>query len=442
MPAHEMTPSPMSFGRAYMLAAMARDETDQAGLPVLDLFVVGDLRRHAPSVDGVSLLVICERGRCPDALRGFTQLPMVVSVTGRSARHVSVETSRGSIVVHAAEPDTAGAALVWLTGSSGHVEQLSARARRMGLVFDDGRLVRGSGHIVHTPDEMAAYRALDLPLVPPELRDGEDEIAVAEHGLPPLVSTVHIRGDLHMHTTWSDGRDSIRQMVRAARALGYEYVAITDHSERAMSSRRLLALEIPIQREEIDQVRAETPGIRVLHGVEVDILEDGSLDFSDEDLARFDVVLASLHEDHGHSGARLTERYLAAMHHPLVNVVTHPANRSPNLFPGYDLDYERLFAAAVDTGTAMEVDGSPVHLDMDGRIARRAAAAGVTIAISSDSHRADALGRQMRFGVGTARRGRIGPESVLNARDDAAVEAFIGRKRASWTGPPPDVVDD
>ncbi len=432
-----MTSAPLSFGRAYMLASMARDEAEHAGLPALDLFAVGDLRRHAPSVGGVSLLVVCERDRCADVLRGFTQLPMVASVTARSTRHVSVETSRGPMVVHATDPGSAGAALVWHTGSSGHVEQLSARAGSMGLRFDDGRLVRASGEPVHTPDEAAAYRGLDLPLVPPELREGEDEIAVAERGLPPLVSTVHIRGDLHMHSTWSDGRDSIRQMVRAAQRLGYEYVAITDHSERAMSSRRLLALEIPIQREEIDRVRAEVPGIRVLHGAEVDILEDGSLDFSDEDLAQFDVVLASLHEDHGHSGARLTERYLAAMRHPLVNVVTHPANRSPNLSPGYDLDYDRLFQAAVETGTAMEVDGSPVHLDMDGRIARRAAAAGVTIAISSDSHRADALGRQMRFGVGTARRGRIGPESVINTRDWTAVEAFIARKRASA----PDAVD-
>jgi DNA polymerase (family 10) len=414
-----------------MLAALARDEIERAGIPALDLFAVGDLRRHAPEVAGVALLAVCEPDRCAAVLRDVTRLPMVTSVTEQSARHVAVGTPRGALVLHATEPDSAGAALVWLTGSRGHVAQLSARARRLGLALDAGRLRRASGETVYTPDEGACYRLLDLPLVPPELREGEDEIEAAERGLPPLVATVHVRGDLHMHSTWSDGRDSIRRMARAAQRLGYEYVAITDHSERAMASRRLLALEIPIQREEIDRVRAEIPGLRVLHGVEVDILEDGSLDFGDEDLAQFDFVLASLHEACGHTGDRLTERYLAAMRHPLVNVVTHPANRSPGLSPGYDLDYDRLFEAAIETGTAMEVDGSPVHLDMDGRVARRAAAAGVTILISSDSHRADALGRQMRFGIGTARRGWVGPDSVLNARDTAAVEAFVARKRTA-----------
>jgi len=414
-----------------MLAAMARDEAERAGVPAIDMLVVGDLRRHAPEVPGVPLLAVCEPERAAGVLGDFARLPMVTAVLERTATSVSVDTARGAIVLHATGPDTAGAALVWLTGSARHVEQLAARAGRRGLAFAAGQLRRASGEAAYTPDEERVYRLLDLPLVPPELREGDGEVEAAERGLPPLVSSVHVRGDLHMHSTWSDGRDSIRQMVRAAGRLGYEYVAITDHSERAMASRRLLALEIPIQREEIDRLRADMPGIRILHGVEVDILEDGSLDFTDTQLAQFDVVLASLHEDHGHPGSRLTERYLTAMRHPLVNVVTHPANRSPGLSPGYDLDYDRLFEAAVETGTAMEVDGSPVHLDMDGRVARRAAAAGVTIVVSSDSHRADALGRQMRFALGTARRGWVGPDSVLNARDTSAVQAFVARKRAA-----------
>jgi DNA polymerase (family 10) len=197
-----------------------------------------------------------------------------------------------------------------------------------------------------------------------------------------------------------------------------------------VASRKLLGLEIPLQRQEIDVVRPQAPGIEILHGVEVDIMPDGSLDFDDEQLAGFDIVLASLHDDHGHDGPQLTERYLSAIRHPLVNIITHPANRSPGLSDGYDLDFDRLFRAAVETGTAMEVDGSPGHLDMDGRIARRAAAAGVTIVINSDCHRADALARQMRFGLGTARRGWIEPECVLNARGVDAVREFVARKRA------------
>src|SRR6185503_1705312 len=242
----------------------------------------------------------------------------------------------------------------------------------------------------HVPDEETFYRLIDLPYIPPELRDGEDEIVAAERGqLPSLIDTRHIRGDLHMHSTWSDGRDSIVQMARTARALGYEYIAMTDHSERSWASRKLLAVEIPLQRQEIETVRAQVPGIEILHGVEVDIMPDGSLDFDDDTLAGFDIVLASLHDANGQDGRRLTDRYLQAMRHPLVNVITHPANRSPALSDGYELDFDRLFEVAVETGTAMEIDGAPGHLDMDGRVARRAADAGVTIAINSDCHRAE-----------------------------------------------------
>jgi len=237
-----------------------------------------------------------------------------------------------------------------------------------------------------------------------------------------------------MHSTWSDGRDSIQHMVLAAKQLGYEYVAITDHSERAFASRKLLALEIPIQRDEINSLRSRIHGIEILHGVEVDIMPDGSLDFDDAQLANFDIVLASLHDDHGHDGPRLTERYVRAMRNPFVNIITHPANRSPAISPGYDLDYDRLFKAAVDTGTALEVDGAPGHLDLDGSIARRAIEAGVTLTIDSDCHRAEALERQMRFGIGTARRGWVQASHVLNTRNVDTIRAFVARKRNGERG--------
>ncbi len=159
-------------------------------------------------------------------------------------------------------------------------------------------------------------------------------------------------------------------------------------------------------------------------------MPDGSLDFDDEQLAGFDIVLASLHDHAGQDGAALTERYLRAIRHPLVNVITHPANRTPGRFDGYRLDFDLLFAAAAETGTAMEVDGAPGHLDLDGALARRAAAAGVTLVIDSDCHRSDGLARQMRFGVGTARRGWIEPGHVLNTRGVDEVRAFVARKRA------------
>jgi DNA polymerase (family 10) len=207
-------------------------------------------------------------------------------------------------------------------------------------------------------------------------------------------------------------------------------MAITDHSERSFASRKLRRSEIPKQRAEIDALRSRITGIEILQGIEVDIMHDGSLDFDDSTLEAFDIVLASLHDHGGHTPERLTERYLKAIDHPLVNVITHPTNRSPAGFSGYDLDFDRIFTAAAGTGTALEIDGAPGHLDMDGILARRAVAAGVTVVIDSDCHRADALARQMQFGLGTARRGWIEPQHVLNTRNLDAVRDFVSKKRA------------
>jgi len=414
-----------------LLASTVIREARRAGLPADDFTPLGSLRRYAPDIGDVSLLAVAAPSRHLELLDAFLRLPIVTAVLARLPTSVEAATERGRVRLHVTSPDDAGAALVWHTGSRRHTERLQARATSLGLAFRDGLLSRDGGAIIAAPDEDELYRYLDLPYISPELRENGDEIDAAERGaLPELVSPSHIRGDLHMHSTWSDGRDSMQHMVLAAKQLGYEYVAITDHSEGAFASRKLLALEIPIQREEIETLRSRIHGIEILHGVEVDIMHDGSLDFSDEQLNGFDIVLASLHDDRGDDGVRLTERYLRAMEHPLVNVITHPANRSPALSDGYDLDFDRLFQAAVETGTAMEVDGAPGHLDMDGALARRAAAAGVTIAIDSDCHRAEALARQMRFGIGTARRGWVQPHHVLNARGADAVREFVARKRA------------
>lgn len=356
---------------------------------------------------------------------------MVTAVLARTASMVSVATARGTVSMYVTAPDHYGAALVWHTGSRTHTEALRARAESMDLLFESGQLRRRSGVILPTTSEEDVYRYLELPYIAPELREAGDEIAAACRGdLPPLVSAVHIRGDLHMHTSWSDGRDTVEMMAFAATELGYEYVAITDHSERAWSSRTLTTADIPRQREEVLALRENLPGIEVLQGVEVDIMKDGSLDFDDELLAGFDIVLASLHDHGGQSAAELTKRYLGAIHHPLVNVITHPANRSPAASEGYQIDFDRIFAAAAETGTALEIDGAPGHLDMDGHLARRAVAAGVTVTIDSDCHRAEALARQMRFGIATARRGWVEPRHVLNTRSVDAVRAFIADKRA------------
>ena len=413
-----------------MLASTVIRDARRAGFPIRSLTPIGSLRRYAPDIGDVSLLAVAPPDRYPNLLNVFTRLPFVTRVTGLGGAAATIATERGTVTLHLAAPEDAGAALVWHTGSRRHTAMLQERARRRGLTLDEGRLLGPAGARITAVTEDEVYRQLDLPYIAPELREGADEIEVAERGtLPQLVSDMHIRGDLHMHSTWSDGRNTIEEMVAAAAQLGYQYVAITDHSESAWSSRKLARADIPRQHDEIEAVRATISNIEILRGIEVDIMHDGSLDFDDETLADFDIVLASLHDHGGHDGLRLTERYLQAIRHPLVNVITHPANRSPALTRGYDVDFDALFAAAAETGTAMEIDGAPGHLDMDGLVARRAAAAGVTVAIDSDCHRADALARQMRFGLGTARRGWIEPRHVLNTRGVDEVRAFITRKR-------------
>jgi DNA polymerase (family 10) len=413
-----------------MLASAVVRDAHRAGLPAESLIPLGGLRRFAPDIGDVSLLGVAPPGAHRQLLDGFARLPGLSHVTSASPSHVTVATERGAVTLHVAAPEDAGTALVWHTGARRHTQQLRARGAALGITLGSARLAREAGAPLPAPTEEAVYRHLELPYIPPELREGDGEIQAAARGeLPVLVAELDIRGDLHTHSTWSDGRDPIDEMVYTAQQLGYEYVAITDHSERSLASRRMFAADIPQQRREIEAIRARVPGIEILHGVEVDIMHDGTLDFDDAQLEGFDIVLASLHDHGGHDARRLTERYLRAIRHPLVNIITHPANRSPARFSGYDVDFDRLFAAAADTGTAMEVDGAPGHLDMDGAVARRAVAAGVTVAIDSDCHRADALGRQMLFGLGTARRGWIEPAQVLNARSVDAVREFVARKR-------------
>ena len=413
-----------------MLASSVMREARRAGIGTDAITAVGSIRRYAPDIGDVALLGVVPMARHRQVMKAFTRLPLVVDVKSESDSTVVAGTDRGPVTLHLTTPEQAGAALVWHTGARAHVDQLQARASRLGLRFDAGAVSRTGGAEIACASEDELYARLELPYIAPELRSGDSEVVAAERGeLPHLVSAEHIRGDLHMHSTWSDGRNTVADMVSASRQLGYEYVAITDHSERAWSSRTLSASDVGKQRDEIDALRAKFRGIEILHGVEVDIMANGSLDFEDDLLEGFDIVLASLHDAGGDDEQRLSERYLRAIRHPLVNVITHPANRAPGRSNGYRLDFDRLFAAAAETGTAMEIDGAPGHLDMDGELARRAAAAGVTIAIDSDCHRIDGLARQMQFGIGTARRGWIEPSHVLNTRPIDDVRAFVARKR-------------
>jgi DNA polymerase (family 10) len=343
-------------------------------------------------------------------------MPLVEEVLHRGPSRAVLVVQRAEIDVHVATPDDYGSVLFTTTGSREHVRGVRARIRR------DGPRAHESG----------IYEDAGLRFIAPELRQDTGEITAALSGtLPdPLIAREHIRGDLHMHTTYSDGRDSIEAMVAECAALGYAYAAITDHSESAAAARTVTLDALTRQRDEIAMVQERYPSVTILHGLEVDILPTGRLDCPDPVLETLDIVLASLHETAGHDAATLTRRCLAAIAHPLVTIITHPANRLVGRRGGYPLDFDAIYAAAAETGTALEIDGAPSHLDLDGAHARAAIAAGVTVAIDSDGHRVRALERQMSLGIGTARRGWVGPRHVLNTRPLGEVRAFIARKRA------------
>jgi len=379
---------------------------------------VGDIELIAPAADPI------------EAIERLRSLPDI-RLLHRSERRFYYFADRVQVGIRFPEPDHAGATLLYLTGTRKHFAALQAHAARTGLRLSASGLHRPDGSLQPASTEEDIYRALGLPPIPPEIRNGDDEVHAASRGdLPALLTRNDIRGDLHMHSVWSDGRDTIEAMVRTCSTLGYQYVAITDHSPSSAAARNLTTDGVARQADEIAGLRERYPAMAILHGCEADILPDGRLDFPDGVLERFDIVLASLHERAGHTRDQLMNRYVGAMRHPLVAMITHPTNRLVPSRPGYDLDYERLFALAAETRTLVEIDGAPGHLDLDGALARRAVAAGATLAVSSDCHRAELLERQMGLGVLLARRGWVEPRHVVNTQPVEEVRARIARKRA------------
>jgi DNA polymerase (family 10) len=390
----------------------------------------GSLRRGRDTVGDVEVIVASDRPA--GVIEALTRDLDIMRWLHRSERRAYVLADRIQIGIRVATPSRAAAELLYLTGSVDHLEALRDRAASRGWRLSPTGLVGSDGSVLVSGSEAEIYRALDLPFIPPEIREGEDEVDAAARGaLPALVTRADIRGDLHMHTMYSDGRDSVEAMVEMCHALGYEYVAITDHSPHSASSRNLSADSVRRQADEIAGLRQRYPGMAILHGCEVDILPDGSLDFPDRILEQFDIVLASLHDRAGQDSPHLLARYLRAMQHPLVHAITHPTNRLVGQRPGYDLDYERLFDAAVQTRTIVEIDGSPAHLDLDGTLARLAIEAGATVCIDSDSHRDDVLQRQMGLGLLMARRGWVEARHVVNTRPIDAVRQLLASKRGA-----------
>jgi DNA polymerase (family 10) len=401
----------VSLGRAWEILDPLIAAIGGACPDVQALEPAGSVRRGEPLVANL-ILVGCAPAP-PRVVEAVAALPLVSEILYRTQRRLLLLFDGHEIDIRIGMADEFGTLLFAATGPAPHVAAVQQR--------------RGARL---SASETEIYTHAGLAYLPPQVRHWEDALdAALNRRVPPMVQREDIRGDLHMHTTYSDGRDSLRRMVMTAHGLGYEYIAITDHSEHAGAARTVTPAELARQRDAIDDLRETADGLTILHGLEVDILPNGKLDCPDAVLARLDIVLASLHDSAGHDRAKLTERCLAAIRHPLVSVITHPGNQLVGHRPAYDMDYDALYAAAAETGTALEVDGAPSHLDLDGDRARAAVRAGATLVVDSDCHRARSLDRQMRLGVATARRGWVEPRHVLNTRPLGEVLAFLAEKR-------------
>ena len=366
--------------------------------------VAGDPRRFRESCERLAVVAAAADPR--PVLDAFAQLGQIVAVVERDERRavgVTVEGVPVELVV--APPDAFGTALVRATGSTAYVAALEP--------------------LPEAPDEEALYRALRIPFCPPELRERPFR------GQPPkaLLELGDVRGDLHCHTTWSDGKDGVLEMARAARELGYEYLAICDHTRAVRVVPGLDADELRRQGEEIEAANDELRPFRILRGIECDILPDGTLDLPDDVLAELDWVQLSLHAGQRAGRRELTKRVTEAMRHPTVTCLSHPTGRLINHRPPNALDVERVLEVALETGVAVEVNGLPDRLDLRDEHVRLACEARVPIVVSTDAHSARGLAN-MRLAVGTARRGGATRSDILNTRSLRQLRAWLrGRRR-------------
>jgi len=415
----------------------------------------GSFRRKKETIGDLDLLVETDAPEL--VLDTFTGLGVVDQVLNRGAYKAAVRVLRGPQVdLMVMPPDEAGTYLVHFTGSKEHNVKLRARARDRGwslsekgylrIDLETGEPLTGDAAELRTfATEEQAYGFLDLPFIEPELREDEGEIEAALAGkLPHLIEQGDLRGDCHTHSEWSDGVHSIEVMAEAARRRGYAYQVLTDHSislaiarglapDRVEQQRAIIAeLNARFEQEERDGTApAETPaeGFRLLHGCELEIRTDGKLDYNDKLLARFDVVVASLHVGRRQPRDELTQRTLTAINSPHVDIIAHPSGRMIQTRDDLDLDWETVYAEAARTGTALEINGSPHRLDLSVERARRAVAAGCILTIDSDAHKTAELDF-IRWGVTQARRAWVEPANVLNTRSREDLLAWVRAKPA------------
>lgn len=399
---------------------------------LLQAAYAGSLRRGRPTVGDLDILATA--ADAPALVRAFTGLPLVARVEAAGAEKASVILHNGiQADLIALPPALWGSALQHFTGSKAHNIRFRELALARGLSFSEHGFRRADGSMLTCATEAEVYAAVDLPWIPPEVREDEGEFDAARAGmLPRLIELSDIRADLHMHSTWSDGRGAIRAMADAARARGYSHIALTDHGAYLGVTNGLDAARLRAQRAEVAALNAEYAAhgeaFRILHGVEVDITPDGSLALPDNVLAELDIVIASAHSQLRQPTEAATERLLRAVRNPHVDIIGHPVGRVLGAREGAPVDIDALARAAAEHRVLLEVNSGPDRLDLEGPAVRRALELGATITINSDAHHPDNLA-WMRLGVITARRGWADAARVVNTWPLERLEQWLQARK-------------
>jgi DNA polymerase (family 10) len=389
--------------------------------------IAGSLRRGCDTVGDINLLA--ETNDAAQTLQQFLKLPHALAVSEQSEDAAAIRARPGiEVRLRAAAPENFGFDFFRATGSHAHIEEAQKIAAARGLELRENGVFQ-NGQRVSARDENALYELLGVAFIAPELRENRGEWQAAQTGkLPSLLEISDMRGDLHSHSTWSDGAIPIRQMAAAMQARGYEYFAVTDHSKALAMANGLNAARLREQAKEIAEVQSEFPNLKILRGVECDIMRDGSLDLDDEILHELDIVIASVHSAFNLDEATQTARMVKAISHPAVDIIAHPTGRILGARPPYDVNVGALIQAAAEFDTCLEINASE-RLDLSDENAFAAREAGVLLSIDSDAHSSRML-PNLALGVLTARRAWCEAKDILNAKPTAELLQWLQRPQA------------
>jgi DNA polymerase (family 10) len=387
--------------------------------------IAGSFRRMRETVGDIDILVTAAAGA--PVMERFVKYPEVREVLAQGETRASAVLQSGlQVDVRVVPPESFGAALHYFTGSKAHNIAVRRLAQERGLKLNEYGVFKGTKRVAGDTEE-SVFAAVGLPWIAPELREDRGEIEAARRGeLPKLVTRADLRGDLHVHSKASDGRNTLREMALAAKAQGLEYIAVTDHSQRETQAHGLDSARLLKQLDEIDRLNASLSGFAVLKGIEVDVLEDGTLDLPDSVLARLDVVVAAVHAKFNLSRAKQTGRILRALDNAHVSILAHPSGRLIDEREPYDVDMQAVIRKAKAVGVALEVNAHPDRLDLTDTACRMAKEEGALVAVNSDAHGTYDF-ENLAFGIGQARRGWLEARDVLNARPLADVRKFTAR---------------